>query len=406
MGRAYATQPTNRVIWPHERNPYWAATAYTGTPFVWDVESALRIPSVSRATHLYSGLIRQCAMDAYRGTDPLPRPRLLDRPDPTRTRAWFVGVNVEDYLWHGNAIGIITDRNAEGWPNAVTWVPAAWVGVYQVPGEAPDYWIGGKNVPRERIVHIRRGADRWNPVRGVGVIEQHLGTLDRVGLEEDYERTSLTGSGVPSVAIIANNPLLSQEEADAGKVSWDEKYGGPGRVPAILPFGTQVVPLSWSPSDSQMIEARRMSLTDVANAFNLDGYWLGADMKGLAYRSPGPMYLSLLRTSLEPVMADFEQGWADGWLPRGQAVRFDRLQLTRDDFGANVTALASAIAPPQSAPEIGGIMSPTEARLYLGLPRDMDGAPTIASPVATVEEAPPAEPPEPVEEEDEEDQAP
>ena len=139
----------------------------------------------------------------------------------------------------------------------------------------------------------------------MGVIEQHLNTFDRVGLEEEYERTSLLGAGVPSVAIVAPNPALSQAEADAGKVSWMDKYSGPMREPAILPYGTTVTPLGWSPSDSQMVEARRMSLTDVANAFSLDGYWLGADMKGLTYRSPGPMYLALLRTSLEPVLCGF-----------------------------------------------------------------------------------------------------
>src|SRR5262245_49932651 len=129
---AYATQPWTHVVWPPSEG---GSTPYAGVPFVWDVSSALRIPSVSRATALYSGLIRQCAMDAYRGTDPLERPRLLDRPDPIRTRAWYVGVNVEDYLWHGNAISVVTDRNAEGWPTAVAWVPPAWVAVTKSPGE-------------------------------------------------------------------------------------------------------------------------------------------------------------------------------------------------------------------------------------------------------------------------------
>jgi len=335
-------------------------------------------------------------MDAYRGTVPLERPRLLDRPDPTRTRAWFVGVSVEDYFWHGNAVALVTSRNSEGWPSSASWIPAAWVSITTVDGRA-SYWAGSRELPTRDVVHIRRGADRYNPIRGVGVIEQHLATLDRAGLEEEYERTSLTGHGVPSVAIIAPNPLLSQEEADEGKVAWMDKYNGPGREPAILPFGTTVTPLGWSPADSQMVEARKMSLIDVANAFNLDGYWLGAEMRGLTYRSPGPLYLGLLRTSLEPVMADFEQGWADSWLPRGQEVRFDRLQLTRDDFGASVDALAKAIAPPMSAPDLGGIMSPTEARLYLGLPAEMEDAPTVTSPVDTTPAEPPATepPPEP-----------
>ena len=372
-------QPWNHVVWPGD--VAWAPPAY-----VWDVASALRVPAVSRATALYSGLIRQCALDAYRGSSPLARPRLLDRPDPTRPRSWWVGVQVEDYLWHGNAVHVVTDRNAEGWPSAVAWVPAAAVSFRHAPGEPIRYWVGETEVPTDDVVHVRRSANRWNPEVGVGVVEQHLATIDRVALEEEYERSALTRAGVPSVAVIAPNPSLSQEEADDADDRWAEKFAV--RKPVFLPQGTQVVPLGWSPSDAQMVEARKASLTDVANAFNLDGYWLGAPMSGLTYRSPGPLYLTLLRTSLEPVLADLEQTWADAWLPRGQAVRFDRLQLTRDEFGSAIDALAKATAPPQSAPDLGPILSVEEARLYLGLPPSQGSGPTVSSPIDTEEEVP------------------
>jgi phage portal protein BeeE len=377
---AYATQPWNHVVIPDPGT----ITAFPTQ--VWDVQSALRIPSVSRATSLYSGLIRQCPLDAWKGMTPLDRPRLLDRPDPFRSRAWFVGVQVEDYLWHGNALAVVTTRNAEGWPASVAWVPAATANMWVDDDGSPHYLSNGRELNARNVIHVRRSADRFRPWRGVGVVEQHLGTLDRVAMEEEYERSSLAGAGVPSVAIIANNPGLSQEEADDGKISWMDKYAGPQRTPAILPYGTQVVPLGWSPSDSQMVEARKMSLIDVANAFNLDGYWLGAEMRGLTYRSPGPLYLGLLRTSLEPVMADFEQAWADDWLPRGQSIRFDRLQLTRDDFGATIDALAKAVAPPQSDPTVGGILSVPEARAYMALPAAQ--AAGVVSPVDTVVEEP------------------
>jgi phage portal protein BeeE len=302
-----------------------------------------------------------------------------------------VGVQVEDYLRHGNAISLVTSRNAEGWPATVAWIPAAWVSFTWTPGRGTTLYVGATELPRADVVHVRRGADRYSPGRGVGVIEQYLSTLDRVGLEEESERANLTGAGVPSVAIIAQNPALSQGEADAGKETWMAKYGGPVREPAILPFGTQVIPLSWSASDSQMVEARKMSLQDVANAYNLDGYWLGAEQAGLTYKSPGPLFLALLRISLEPVMTDFEQAWADAWLPRGQAVRFDRLQISRDTFAESIDALAKAIAPPVSDPTVVPIMSTQEARLYLGLP----SAPgvTTTSPVATQEAPAPQEVP-------------
>ena len=367
-------QPWTRVVFPHERSVL--GSGITPTPRVIDVASALHIPAVSRATALYSALIKQCPLNAYRGAQPLPRTPLLERPDPDVARSWWIALQVEDYLWHGNALHVITSRNAEGWPLTVAWLPAVWTSITWEPGKPTRYLIGGHEIPYRDVIHVRRGADRSSPGRGMGVIEQHLATLDRAAMEEDYERNSLASAGVPSVAITVPNPGASTEELDDAFDRWMEKFYGPVRQPAFLPAGTVVTPLGWSPEQAQMVEARKMSLQDIANCFNLDGYWLGAETSSMTYRSPGPMYLALLRTSLEGVMADLEQTWSDAWLPRGQHLAFERLALTRDDFGTSVETLSKAKA--------SGLLSDEEARMYLGLPPSAPGA-TIISPIATEE---------------------
>lgn len=377
-----ATQPWSRIVFPDPGGQVWPTSPGSTLPFGLDIAGALGIPAVSRATSLYTGLIRQCAMDAFRGIDPLPRPRLLDAPDPLRSRSWFVGVQVEDYLWNGNAVSLVTSRSTDGWPLSVAWVPAAWVSIVRVPGESRHrYVVGNSELPFDDVIHVPRSADRHLPERGVGILQQHLSTFERAWMEEEYERSTLSNSGVPSVAIVTPNPSLSQDEADEGALVWDEKFGGPVRRPAILPFGTTIVPLGWSPADSQMVEARKMSLLDVANAFNLDGYWLGAPTTGLTYRSPGPLYLSLLRTSLEPVLSDFELTWSNAFLPRGQSIRFDRLQLTRDDFLSTLPVLTDAVGEP--------VLTVAEARQYVGLAGS--GPVSVASPVDTVETDAPEE---------------
>jgi len=360
------------------------------SPLVWDVQSALQIPAVARAVTLYASMVKQMAMDAYRGVQPIARPSLLDRPDPTRARSWFVQVNVEDYLLNGNAISYVTNRGADGWPLSVTWVPAQWVTVVWFPDQTlPTYYVGGTELNSGDVIHVRRGADRWLPWRGVGVVEQNLRALERVASEDEYSRNAFS-SGVPSVAIVAPNPRLSSEEAEQAKQDWLTKFGGPERLPAVLPAGTVITPLAWSPEDSQMVAARQLSLLDVANMFGLDGYWLGAPTTTLTYRSPGPLYLQLLRTSIEPVLQDFEQVWSDAWLPRGQSVRFDRFQILRDDFAQTVTTLVAATG--------AGIMSTEEARQYLGLGLASVGVPvSTVSPVGTqpVDEATPEDVPQP-----------
>jgi HK97 family phage portal protein len=361
-------------------------------PFVWDATSARQIPSVARCLQIYSGLVRQMKMDAYRGDLKLPRPRLLERPDPLNAGSWFVGISVEDYLLSGNAVSLITSRGVDGWPLTVQYLPINYVYIVWVPGQAlPDYYYYGSPLNVDDVIHVKRGADRWfGAVRGVGVVEEALGTLDRVAMEEVYEAATLAGAAVPSVAIVAPQSSLTQEVADQAADQWEVKYGGPNRRPAILPNGTTVIPLAWSPSDTQLIEARHASLQDVANLFNIDSYWLGAPVAGLTYKTATPQYQQVLRTSLEPVLADLEDVWSYAWLPRGQTVRFDRNQLLSDDL--TVTSTAAALMYSSK------LVTLDEARAMMNLaPSDEDmGPPSPPPPPVPPVPAPPGALPQPV----------
>jgi hypothetical protein len=383
-GAGAPTLPYTHVLWPTPPGD--------GVPPLWcNPHQAVSIPSVARAIGIFAGQIKQAPLDDYLGVAPLARPRLLDQPDPNAPRAWFVQCQVEDYLCNGNAVAYITAYGPTGWPAAMTWLPAAWVSITCPPGDygSPTYWVGGVKLDRSRVVHVKRGADRWCPARGVSVIEQHLATLDRVAMQEEYERQNLRGGSVPSAAVIAPNPRLGEDEAHEAKIDWLAKFIGPGREPAILPAGSQVIPLGWSPADSEMMAARQMSLTDVANAFCLDGYWLGAPTTSLTYRSPGPMYTHLLRFSLGPVLVDFEDVWSGALLPRGHRVVFDRAYLQRDDLRTSIetVVLATGSSPP--------LMTVGEGRAYLGWPP----APADLITTSPVDTAPAADQPPPAEEE-------
>ena len=353
---------------------------------VWDAQTARTIPGVGRALQLYGGLIASCVLSARRGDDVLPTPRLLERPDPDMAYPTFVGVHVEDYLLHGNACHLVTVRDARsGRPAAVRWYPAHRWGIQPDRAGQPVYLLDGREVPRDDVIHVQRGADPAFPHRGVGVVEQHVRTLNRAGLQEAAEAANLTSRGMPSVAIIAPNAELGESEADAVADKWVERFSGPEPKPALFPKDTQVIPLAWNPSDAQMVEARAMTVKDVANVFNLDGYWLGAEGSSHTYRSPGPMFLILTRVSLGPVMDVFEDVWSFDWLPRGQEVRFDRTELLRDDLTTMVQAFTQGrhLFP-----------DPNEPRRYMGFP---------ALPEAAFEAAAPPPPPAPADDPDEPD---
>jgi HK97 family phage portal protein len=348
----------------------------TAGPYVWDPQTARRVPAVGRAIQLYGGMSKQMPLDAYKAGVPQPRPQILRRPDPTRGRPWYVQCNVEDYLLNGNAISLITSRGADGWPLSVMWLPASWVYIQWTPWEPIDvnyyYAWSPLPLPIEDVIHIRRGADRLYPVRGVGVVEEYLSTLDRAAAEEEYERNTLSGAAVPSVAVITPQASVTTDVAEEAKERWVAKFGGPIREPVILPNGTQVIPLAWSPSDTQLIEARKMTLTDVANLFNLDSYWLGAAVQGMTYKTAAPQYQQILRTSLEPVLVDFEDEWSFSWFPRGTEVLFDRNKLLAEDFPTMAAAVQLLVS--------ANVVSPAQGAALMGLPATLaaKGAPTTA----------------------------
>jgi hypothetical protein len=222
------------------------------------------------------------------------------------------------------------------------YLPINWVYISSLAGDFSNvvYHNSGTELDPANGIQVAGGVDRTYPVRGVGVVEEAYSTLDRAAMEEEYERSALAGGAVPSVAIITPQATLTQDVADDAKANWLTKFGGPVREPAILPNGTQVVPLAWSPTDTQLTEARKSSLTDIANLFNLDSYWVGAAVQGMTYKTAAPQYQQILRTSIEPVLADFEQVWSDAWFPRGTQVHFDRNKLLAEDLPTTSQALS------------------------------------------------------------------
>lgn len=336
---------------------------------VWDAHTAKSIPAVGKALHMHQ-LAGIMPLGAYRGSVPVTTPAVLEQPDLTAPGStWYVQQNVEDWYLNGNACSLVTVRDSLGRIRATRWRPAhQWGMVLSPDGDLESYTLNGHPVRTEDVIHVRRGHQDGAHGLGIGIVEQYLATLDRVGMQEEAERSNLRGGAVPSVAVIAPQKNLSQANADAAADAWTRKLGGPGRQPVILPNGSQVVPLGWSASDNEMVLARQMSLTDVANLSGMDPYWLGAPGSSHTYRSPGPLWLAMLRITLEPMLGLFEDAWSQAFVPRGQRVRFDRMALTRDDLETTVRTMANA--------RKGRLMSYEETRTYMGLD------PTVPEPEA------------------------
>jgi len=85
-------------------------------------------------------------------------------------------------------------------------------------------------------------------------------------------------SGIPNGYLKVNAPQLTQPKASELKGAWMNAHGGDRRSIAVLNATTDFVPVSLSPVDAALAEVKRLNIGDVAFAFGLDPYTLGASI--------------------------------------------------------------------------------------------------------------------------------
>ena len=89
--------------------------------------------------------------------------------------------------------------------------------------------------------------------------------------------------------------------------------------------------------------------------------WLGASTKGLTYKSIGPLFLGLVRETIEPVSDDFEQIWGESWLQWGTDLAFTKSDILTDDLPTEMSWIGDAVDRK--------IITPEEGRMRLGYPK-------------------------------------
>jgi HK97 family phage portal protein len=321
---------------------WWPQSGDFTTLWDWQTSAALGIPAVWRARMSISQAIGQCPIGAWRGIEQIdPLPIVLREPNPGEDRCNTVAAWVCDLLDHGNAFGVITDVNAEGKATAVQPFPATAVTVAREPDSGRVVYVvqypdgsPSRSFDRSEVFHAK-GASFPGSLRGIGVLEAGLGTLDRMTAEGAYAARAFA-SGVPSGLLKVRDPDL-QVGTDDGpadyatakgiKRAWQDSVAT-GDV-AVLSELVDFTPLSWTPSDAQMVEARQLSLVDVANLFNVDPYWVGSSQVSAPYQNVQDAAVQYSRFTLGFWITALEAQFSR-LLPRGQEARFNRDSILRD----------------------------------------------------------------------------
>ena len=140
----------------------------------------------------------------------------------------------------------------------------------------------------------------WTP----GVLTYHAHELGLVGDIHTYATQTFAGAGIPSGYLKVETPgLLNQDMADKLKAQWMAAHGAGSRSVAVLNAATSYQPIAVSPVDSGLIDMKKLSLVDVANAFGVPFYMVGAP-------SGSPMTYSNVQMEKEALYEFTLRPWA------------------------------------------------------------------------------------------------
>ncbi|MFI5607771.1 phage portal protein [Amycolatopsis sp. NPDC051903] len=312
-------------------------------PYSCSYRGALSIPGVHRAATLIADTIASLPQKAYRNRAGNPTEEvsylILERPTYPLTRVEAWSGMILDLILNGNALALIASRDSSGTPNGLLPIPASQVGIRRTETGAVEYSYLGNTYTQNEVFHVR-GPHEPGDVRGLGALELHFRTLDLAqGLTDQAQDI---GKGVPSGLLKVLNPDATEADLRGVKSAW--LAGQATRTIGVLNATTEFMPLAWNPTEAQLLETRKFSLTELALIFGIPPYFLNAENASGTYTNVQQEALNLVKYSLQGHIARIEQALSD-LLPNGTKVELTLDALLRADtltrFQAYSVALAS-----------------------------------------------------------------
>ena len=306
-----------------------------------------------------------------------------------RTVVSFYGDWIRSALWYGE--GFMAYRtNDDGSPRAGTFTTLHPFAVTaDRSGDKLTWKIAGEPVSRDgtfgpwRLLILRHPS---NPTdadgRTRGVLESYPQTFGLTTEVLTYLR-GMFRTGVPAGYLQHTKPGLTQEQADDMRTRWLASHGNGRRSIAVLNASTEFHALNFTPSDAGLADVRRLNSADVAFAFGLDPFMLGASTEsGMTYSNTAQRWQHYRTSSLGIWIAAVEAAMSS-LEPVGRSVRLDFTEYARADMATRTAYYQAGLDQ--------GWLTRDEVRRREGLPplAPMSGAVAAAGENSTESDPPP-----------------
>jgi HK97 family phage portal protein len=326
MGWRWPWTPTqDRALWQVgdiPMQPTWSGQSVTP-------DRALRLSTVWGCVRLLADSVSTLPLQVFRDDerDPLPTPRLLQRPsaDHPELADWLWAI-MASLLLRGNAWGMITDRSGAGLlPAQVDLLDPDRVGVQEDRDAPPVIRVDGQEVGRAELWHVKA-----YPVAGsilgmspIAYAKESIG----LGLAAERFGAQFFGEGAVPSGVLETDQRLTRETAENLLALWNMRHQR-RHQPAVL-SQAKYRNISVAPEEAQFIETQRANVATICRYYGVPAEMMGGETAGHeAYTSPEMRSTDLLTWTLRPWLYRVEHA-VSTLLPRSQQARFNAGGMVR-----------------------------------------------------------------------------
>lgn len=292
---------------------------------------------------------------------------LIARPNPFQNRLQFVESWIISKLLTGNAC-VLKSRNEIGRVAALYVLDWRRVKPLFTPAGSVLYALGADNLsnvigdivlPQSEIIHDRFNTF-YHPLVGLSPLHPAARAAAQ-GIQIQQQAANFWANNAQPGGALVVPTEIDESEARRLKAMFTDNFSGDnrGRL-AVLAGGMDYKPFSPTARDSQMVEQLRLTREEIAIAFRLPLYKVGAAPPP-AVANTGQLDQEYYSNCLQPLLEMFEECLTLGLeLPLGHTLAFDTKNLLRMDPLTNSEVLRNKVE--------GGIMTRNEARREDDLP--------------------------------------
>jgi HK97 family phage portal protein len=297
------------------------------------IDTALSFVPVFAATRLLADSIASLPLQTYResadGTHTqIADPALFTNPTQFGTLYDWIHRAVTSLVIRGNAYGLVTARDKNGYATQVEWLHPDQVGLQDNRTINPPVWYYyGRVIPDADMIHIP-----WFTLPGLilgqSPIAAYRTTLETGLHAQMYGRDWFRNGSIPSGVLETDQPV-TKDQAELIKSRF--KKSADGRDVVVIGSGAHFKPITVLPEEAQFLGTLKATANQIAAIYGIPPEMIGGAVgHPMTYHNAEQQNINFVTFTLQPYLTKLEMALS-AQLPRGQYVKFNLDSLLRAD---------------------------------------------------------------------------